>query len=73
MMINWKGFGRKRSWSNGALPRNYMEKLRTTTKTPNQGSQCPGREPKRTPPQKKIRAVPLHKTAQNFSLQKNRR
>jgi hypothetical protein len=66
-MINWKRFGRKRSWPN---LRNYpsisLERLRKTTKTPSQDSRCPGRNFNLGPPEYEAtrpQSVLIHKVA----------
>jgi hypothetical protein len=50
-MINWKGFGRKRLWSNfKILFRNFPEELRISTKT-FQDSRSPNRDLNPGPPE----------------------
>jgi hypothetical protein len=60
-LMNWKGFGRKRSWPDrDDIPEFvFLVGLRITTKSLTQDSQCPGRDPNRARPECESRALPL--------------
>jgi hypothetical protein len=51
-MMNWKGCGRKRSWSNlRYYPRIWLDRTRKTIKNLSQDSRSPGRDLNPGPPE----------------------
>jgi hypothetical protein len=58
-MMNWKGFGRKGSWSDlRHYPRIFLVRLRNTTKIISQDNRCPRRHSNQAPPKHGTTARP---------------
>jgi hypothetical protein len=62
-MMNRKGFGRKRLWPNRDI---ILEGLRKSTKDLTHDSRCPSLDSNRTPPEYKLRALPLSQTIRPY-------
>lgn len=59
-MMDWSGYGRKRSWPKSRYyPYMCLQELRRTTGNLNQASRCPGRDSNRSFPEYHFKLLPL--------------